>query len=84
MSRITQLKQQVAAYKLEENRLPRDLADLVAREYLEEVPLDAWRRPFIYRAPGTRGRPFDIVSLGDDGQEGGEGAAADLWSHPPR
>src|ERR1041384_5384450 len=36
------------------------------------VPNDPWGHVYVYRAPGERG-PFDIVSLGSDGQEGGSG-----------
>ena len=53
-------------------------------DYIEEVPLDAWDREFIYNVPGMRGARFDIVSYGDDGQEGGEDFAADLWSSPAK
>jgi general secretion pathway protein G len=31
----------------------------------------------VYRAPGERG-PYDIMSYGSDGQEGGSGLAADI------
>jgi general secretion pathway protein G len=41
------------------------------------VPKDPWGNPYIYRAPGER-NPFDIRSLGSDGQEGGTGTAADI------
>ena len=43
------------------------------------VPVDPWGKAYIYRAPGQHG-PFDIVSLGSDGQEGGTGNAADIIS----
>ena len=47
----------------------------------EEVPQDAWGRDFIYVSPGTHGsHPYEIISLGKDGQEGGEGANADIQS----
>lgn len=36
---------------------------------------DPWKNDLIYRAPGTDNRPYEIVSLGADGQEGGEGPA---------
>lgn len=42
------------------------------------VPLDAWGRPFIYLTPGRDGQPFEIISYGADGLEGGLGADADL------
>jgi general secretion pathway protein G len=41
------------------------------------LPNDPWNHPYIYRVPGERG-PYDILSLGSDGQEGGSGTAADL------
>jgi general secretion pathway protein G len=41
------------------------------------VPNDPWSRAYAYRAPGEHG-PYDIVSYGSDGQEGGSGAAADI------
>jgi general secretion pathway protein G len=41
------------------------------------VPNDPWSNPYIYRSPGERG-PYDIMSHGSDGQEGGTGTAADI------
>ena len=41
------------------------------------VPSDPWNHSYIYRAPGEHG-PYDIVSYGSDGQEGGSGTAADI------
>src|SRR5882724_4735536 len=41
------------------------------------VPADPWGHVYIYRAPGEKG-PYEIVSLGSDGQEGGTGTAADI------
>ncbi len=41
------------------------------------VPNDPWNHAYIYRSPGQRG-PYDIVSYGSDGQEGGSGVAADI------
>jgi general secretion pathway protein G len=40
--------------------------------------IDPWGREYIMRTPGTEGRDFDIVSLGRDGVEGGEGEDADI------
>src|SRR5215475_5226340 len=36
------------------------------------VPSDPWNHPYLYRSPGEHG-PYDIVSYGADGQEGGSG-----------
>ena len=42
---------------------------------------DPWGNDYIYRSPGTRGSyPYEIVSYGKDGQEGGEGDDADSQS----
>ena len=41
---------------------------------------DPWRNDLIYRSPGSENRPYEIVSLGGDGKEGGEGANKDLKS----
>jgi general secretion pathway protein G len=41
------------------------------------VPNDPWNHPYVYRSPSERG-PYDIVSYGSDGQEGGSGIAADI------
>jgi general secretion pathway protein G len=43
------------------------------------VPTDPWGHVYLYRAPAERG-PYEIVSLGSDGQEGGTGTAADISS----
>lgn len=50
--------------------------------YLEgdEVPTDAWDNPYIYRKPGDNNRPYEIISRGADGKEGGDGANADIKS----
>ncbi|MGJ4909149.1 type II secretion system major pseudopilin GspG [Bradyrhizobium sp. HKCCYLS2033] len=41
------------------------------------VPKDPWNTAYVYRAPGDHG-PYDILSYGADGQEGGSGTAADI------
>jgi general secretion pathway protein G len=47
----------------------------------QEIPMDPWGHPFLYRYPGEHGNDEpDIVSLGRDGQPGGEGYDADIVS----
>jgi general secretion pathway protein G len=41
------------------------------------VPADPWGHVYVYRVPGERG-PYQIVSFGSDGEEGGTGTAADI------
>jgi general secretion pathway protein G len=43
------------------------------------LPKDPWGTPYIYRSPGVRG-PYDVISYGADGREGGTGLAADISS----
>jgi general secretion pathway protein G len=40
-----------------------------------KLPLDSWQNPFVYL---TTDDGFDLVSLGADKKEGGEGDAADI------
>jgi len=44
-----------------------------------EVPADPWGNNYVYRSPGEHG-PYDILSYGSDGHEGGTGTAADITS----
>jgi len=46
----------------------------------KEIPLDPWGKPYVYKAPGTRGRDYDIISYGSDGQPGGTDTAADIMN----
>jgi general secretion pathway protein G len=41
------------------------------------VPNDPWGKAYTYRSPAERA-PFEIVSYGADGVEGGTGTAADI------
>jgi len=82
---------QMEMFKLDHNRYPDSLMDLYKMPsyidpkkwppggYITEVPLDGWGREFLLRFPGPDGSPFDIISLGEDGREGGDGFAADLY-----
>lgn len=46
--------------------------------YLKSLPKDGWGNDFIYNSPGSGGHKIEIISLGGDGAEGGEGFDADL------
>lgn len=90
---LSQVSNALVLFKLDHNRYPDRLDDLVTIPpyanprnwppggYLKAAPRDAWGREFVYRVPGTKGQPFDVISLGEDGREGGEGYAQDLWNH---
>jgi general secretion pathway protein G len=41
------------------------------------IPKDPWGNEYRYTSPGAKG-PYDIVSFGSDGKEGGDGPAKDI------
>ncbi len=46
----------------------------------QEIPKDPWGHDYVYKYPGEHGDEPDIISLGADGQPGGEGLNADIVS----
>lgn len=61
---------------------PADVENWASGGYLKstDLPLDGWKRDFIYMTEPGNGKPFVVISFGADGEEGGEGQDADLWS----
>ena len=45
--------------------------------YLQKVPDDPWGSPYKYLSPSPRG-DYEVLSLGGDGEPGGEGKNADI------
>ncbi len=45
----------------------------------KEIPLDPWGNEYVYQAPGEHGE-LDLISLGADGQPGGEKEDSDIVS----
>jgi len=86
-SQIQTLAGKIENYQLDTGKLPAKLDDLVTAPggasnwlgpYAKPAELnDQWGRPIEYRVPG-QGRPFDLVSLGKDGQPGGSSYDADI------
>lgn len=48
--------------------------------YVKQLAKDPWGRDYVYVSPGTNGAPYDLYTLGADGQVGGEGVDADINS----
>jgi general secretion pathway protein G len=46
--------------------------------YIQQISKDPWGRPYQYAYPGTHGQPYDLYTLGADGQPGGDGVNADI------
>jgi general secretion pathway protein G len=90
---VGNLMQALKLYRLDNQRYPSNeqgLQALVSRPtaepmpvnwkpYLEKLPRDPWGRPYQYLNPGLKGE-VDVLSLGADGQPGGEGFNADIGS----
>jgi general secretion pathway protein G len=90
---VNNLMQALKLYRLDNQRYPtgeQGLNALVAkpsagpvppnwRPYLDKLPSDPWGRPYQYVSPGLQGE-VDVLSLGGDGQPGGEGKEADIGS----
>ncbi len=43
-------------------------------------PTDGWENEMQYVAPGSESRPYDLFSLGADGQQGGEDLDTDIYA----
>jgi len=86
--RLQTLVGNIELYKLEVGRYPASLQDLAKQPagadkwngpYAKDVDLkDSWGHDYVYTVPGASGKPYDLISLGSDGQPGGEGAAKDI------
>ena len=85
--------QALRLYKLDNQRYPSSDQGLTAlvnrpssgpatinwKPYLDKLPNDPWGNPYQYVSPGVKGE-VDVMSLGADGQIGGEGKNADIGS----
>ncbi|MEM7475751.1 MAG: type II secretion system major pseudopilin GspG [Planctomycetota bacterium] len=47
--------------------------------FLVKVPSDPWKNSYEYVSPGATG-PYEVICLGGDGREGGEGGDLDISS----
>ena len=45
--------------------------------YLPKLPVDSWQNPYKYLSPSPKGE-YEVISLGTDGEVGGEGINADI------
>jgi len=86
--RIQHLVGQIEMYKLEVGKYPDNLQALLKAPpgteskwngpYAKDDDLkDAWGNDYRYTMPGAD-KPFDLISLGADGKEGGDGENRDV------
>lgn len=86
-AQVQTLAEKVQQYEMDTGTLPSALDALVGNSgnasgwlgpYAKPAELkDPWNHPYVYRMPGE-GQAFDLVSLGKDGQPGGESVDADV------
>lgn len=86
-AQVQTLAEKVQQYEMDTGSLPGSLDALVADPgtaagwlgpYAKASELkDPWNHPFEYSVPGE-GQPFDLVSLGKDGEAGGTSVDADV------
>ena len=86
-AQVQTLAEKVQQYEMDTGTLPGSLDALVANPgnatgwlgpYAKEAELkDPWNHAYEYRVPGD-GQAFDLISLGKDGQAGGESVDGDV------
>ena len=93
---VHNLMQALKLYRLDNQRYPTAEQGLQAlltkptvvpippnwKSYLDLLPNDPWGKPYVYLNPGVKGE-VDVMSLGADGQAGGDGKNADIGSWQP-
>jgi general secretion pathway protein G len=75
---MSQVADKVQIYQVRKGKVPASGEGLRAVYTDIAPPKDAWGNEFVYVSPGPNGQPFDIISLGADGREGGSGNNADI------
>jgi len=90
-TQIEMLGQALDSYRLDTGHYPTTSEGLQALQenpgdqgwdgpYLKKaLPVDPWKNPYQYQAPGTHGE-YDLFSYGADGAQGGEGENQDVNS----
>jgi len=86
-AQVQTLAEKVQQYEMDTGTLPSSLDALVANPgnaagwlgpYAKPAELkDPWNHPYEYRVPGE-GQAFDLISLGKDGEAGGESVDGDV------
>lgn len=89
--KLSEIEKAVEIFRTDYERYPETLDELIQRP--ADIPedkwnrpmlrrkdlLDPWGRPFLYKYPGDHAEvPYDLYSLGADGQEGGVKENADV------
>ena len=87
-SQLTPLKQAISMFELDFGRVPNQSEGLDillsppenSKRYLDskDLPMDGWKNPFVYQAPGEEQATYTVSSLGADGIPGGSERNSDI------
>ena len=85
-AQMQMLETALDTFRLDMGDYPNNLDHLLESEesgwdgpYLpKKLPSDPWGNAYLYSSPGPEGQAFLLLSLGKDGQPGGDGNAADV------
>jgi general secretion pathway protein G len=89
-SEIATLRNALEQFYIDESRFPNNSEGLAVlaqtnsrrpQPLIQSVPKDPWNHPYQYNCPGRNNEPYEILCLGADGKEGGEGADMDIASY---
>ena len=96
-AQISSFQTALGVYKLDTGQFPTTVQGLEALRtkpeelkgwdgpYLpQDIPLDPWGNPYVYKFPGEHGDEPDLISYGADGRAGGEGEDNDILSWSTR
>ncbi|SEK45240.1 type II secretion system protein G (GspG) [Pseudoxanthomonas sp. GM95] len=86
-AQVQTVAEKIQQFEMDTGRLPGALSELVTAPgdatgwlgpYAKDTELkDPWNHQYQYAVPGQSG-PFDLISLGKDGQPGGDSVNADI------
>lgn len=79
-SDIRVIADEVKGFYLLNNRYPTNDEGTEVLQMDGGIPVDPWGNRYAYNSPAGNGEPFEVYTLGQDGQEGGEGVDADIYS----
>ncbi|MFP4145638.1 MAG: type II secretion system major pseudopilin GspG [Phycisphaeraceae bacterium] len=89
VAQIRMIEKNLEAFQLENGRVPTSNEGLqvllepsprTGEPIMTSLPDDPWGNPYEYASPALNGEPYEIISYGADGREGGQGADADIIS----
>ncbi len=85
-TQMKMLETSLDTFRLDVGSYPDNLNELLKSDkkgwdgpYLpKDLPLDPWGNPYVYSSTPAGEKPYNMLSYGADGKEGGEGKGADV------